>query len=152
MAVAITMVALLTVVPRLIRVDEEPFPDMRRQSTRRLAVAGPRYVMADPILRSIALANATTNCFLAYIPAIWLVYLAGSLGWSTGLIGLAGTAAETLGVRPDLAVGVGGRMLPCVVLGFSPLPGWSSAPNPEKDVVTVPRGTVDRIEKWSRDC
>ncbi|WP_218002598.1 hypothetical protein [Nocardia brevicatena] len=31
LAVAITMVALLTVVLRLIRVDEEPFPHVRRQ-------------------------------------------------------------------------------------------------------------------------
>lgn len=65
----------------------------------------------------------------------WISAVAAPAGAAT-----AGAAAETLGVRPALVIGVGGLLLPYVVLGFSPLWGWSSIPDPEKNAVTVPRG------------
>lgn len=86
----VAMICVLIGVVLVCRTAEEVPERLHRANVHRLVVEGLRFVGKDRILRGLALANMSANFFLAFISALWLLYLLDELGWSPGVVGTVG--------------------------------------------------------------
>lgn len=86
--VGVSMIAVLIVVIPVCRTTEVVPDRLRGTAVHRLVVEGLRFVGKDRILRGLALSNMSANFFLAYIAALWLLYLLDHLDWSPSVVGV----------------------------------------------------------------
>ncbi|MGW4714081.1 MFS transporter [Nocardia sp. NPDC004260] len=137
LAAAVGMVAVLAVALTILRLPEAPSPSVRRTSVTKLVLEGLRYVVTDRYLRWIAFANLSTNCFLAWIGALWLVFLARDIGWQPPVIGLVGAVGSLGGLMGGpmalwLTRRLGdGRTLLCFAIAYAPGYALAVLPVPE---------------------
>ncbi|MGW4088412.1 MFS transporter [Nocardia sp. NPDC004750] len=137
LAAAVGMVAVLAVALTILRMPEAPSPSVRRTSVTKLVLEGLRYVVTDRYLRWIAFANLSTNCFLAWIGALWLVFLARDIGWQPQVIGLVGAVGSLGGLMGGpmalwLTRRLGdGRTLLCFAIAYAPGYALAVLPVPE---------------------
>ncbi|WP_157172909.1 MFS transporter [Nocardia exalbida] len=137
LAAAVGMVAVLAVALTILRLPEAPSPSVRRTSVTKLVLEGLRYVVTDRYLRWIAFANLSTNCFLAWIGALWLVFLARDIGWQPQVIGLVGAVGSLGGLMGGpvalwLTRRLGdGRTLLCFAIAYAPGYALAVLPAPE---------------------
>lgn len=137
LAAAVGMVAVLAVALTILRLPEAPSPSVRRTSVTKLVLEGLRYVVTDRYLRWIAFANLSTNCFLAWIGALWLVFLARDIGWQPQVIGLVGAVGSLGGLMGGpvalwLTRRLGdGRTLLCFAIAYAPGYALAVLPVPE---------------------
>lgn len=105
------------------------------QSMRKQIAEGLRYVLGHPVLRGVAGCTATSNYFSSMSAAVIIYYLARSLDYSAGVIGLvfmvanvgfltgaaiAGRVERALGLGRTIWVTILVSELGGVVVGFSP--------------------------------
>lgn len=137
LAAAVGMVAALAVALTILWLPEAPSPSVRRTSVTKLVLEGLRYVVTDRYLRWIAFANLSTNCFLAWIGALWLVFLARDIGWQPQVIGLVGAVGSLGGLMGGpvalwLTRRLGdGRTLLCFAIAYAPGYALAVLPVPE---------------------
>jgi MFS family permease len=79
-------------------------PAADRPHMRREIAEGLRVVFGDPILRSLAVSAAMANFFMAGFFAVVLVFLARTLGFTPGAIGLLMSAGSVGGLAGAVAI------------------------------------------------
>jgi MFS family permease len=91
------------------------------QSVRREMAEGLRYVAHHPLLRSLTMATAVLNFFMAMFSAIILVFLARNLHLSPGAIGLLMSAGSVGGIIGAVSVSALGQRLGTIRAAWLPL-------------------------------
>lgn len=88
--VGIALIGVLIVAILGCRTVEVVPVQVRSTGIHQLVIEGLRFVRSDRLLRGLALSNMSANFFLAFISALWLLYLLDGLGWSPRVVGIVG--------------------------------------------------------------